>query len=81
MATHSSILAWRIPWTEEPDRQQSTGLQNQTRLNHFHSSLTPFNTDSQNTVLFLYHHPPMMTDLLSIPRSTHSWYVSIHFCF
>ena len=23
MATHSSILAWRIPWTEEPDRLQS----------------------------------------------------------
>ena len=27
MATHSSILAWRIPWTEEPDRLQSMGLQ------------------------------------------------------
>ena len=26
-ATHSSILAWRIPWTEEPDRLQSTGRQ------------------------------------------------------
>ena len=25
MATHSSILAWRIPWTEESCRQQSTG--------------------------------------------------------
>ena len=25
--THSSILAWRIPWTEEPDRLQSTGSQ------------------------------------------------------
>ena len=25
MATHSSILAWRIPWTEEPCRLQSTG--------------------------------------------------------
>ena len=25
MATHASILAWRIPWTEEPDRIQSTG--------------------------------------------------------
>ena len=23
MATHSSILAWRMPWTEEPDRLQS----------------------------------------------------------
>ena len=27
MATHSSILAWRTPWTEEPDGLQSTGLQ------------------------------------------------------
>ena len=25
MATHSSILAWRIPWTEEPGRLQSLG--------------------------------------------------------
>ena len=25
MATHSSILAWRIPWMEEPDRLQSMG--------------------------------------------------------
>ena len=30
MATHSSILAWRIPWTEEPARLQSVGSQNQT---------------------------------------------------
>ena len=27
MATHSSILTWRIPWTEEPGGQQSTGSQ------------------------------------------------------
>ena len=27
MATHSSILAWRIPWTDEPGRLQSMGLQ------------------------------------------------------
>jgi len=27
MATHCSILAWRIPWTEEPGRVQSIGLQ------------------------------------------------------
>ena len=26
MATHSSILAWRIPWTEEPGALQSMGL-------------------------------------------------------
>ena len=27
MATHSSVLAWKIPWTEESDRLQSTGSQ------------------------------------------------------
>ena len=25
LATHSSVLAWKIPWTEEPGRLQSTG--------------------------------------------------------
>ena len=27
MATHSSIIAWKIPWTEKPGRLQSMGLQ------------------------------------------------------
>ena len=36
MEIHSSILAWRIPWTEEPGRLQSMGLQNSwTRLKWF----------------------------------------------
>ena len=32
MATHSSILAWRIPWIEEPEELQSLGLQSRKRL-------------------------------------------------
>ena len=28
MATHSSILAWKIPWTEQPGRLRYLGLQN-----------------------------------------------------
>ena len=32
MATHSRILAWSIPWTEEPGGLQSLGLQSRTRL-------------------------------------------------
>ena len=32
MATHSSILPCRIPWTEEPGGLQSTRLQSQTQL-------------------------------------------------
>ena len=35
MATHSSILAWRIPWTEEPGGLQSTGSQSRTQLSDF----------------------------------------------
>ena len=45
MATHSSILAWKIPWREEPDRLYSPGghkeLDTTERL-HFHFSLLIF---------------------------------------
>ena len=40
MATHSSILAWKIPWTEEPDGLQSMGVaKSRTQLNDFHTSV------------------------------------------
>ena len=32
MTTHSIVLAWRSPWTEEPGGLQTTGLQSQTQL-------------------------------------------------
>ena len=32
LATHSSILAWRIPWTEEPGGLQSTGSKESDRI-------------------------------------------------
>ena len=38
MATHSSILVWGIPWTEEPHGLQSMGSQ---RVGHDHSDLAP----------------------------------------
>ena len=37
MDTHSRILAWRIPWTEEPGGLQSMGLQSWTRLSAWHA--------------------------------------------
>ena len=46
MATHSSLLAWRIPWTGEPGGPQSVGLQESDT------------TDQQNT----WHHPPPCCD-------------------
>ena len=36
MAAHSSILAWKIPWTAEPGRLPSVGLQDTTEQLHFH---------------------------------------------
>ena len=39
MATHSSILAWKIPWKEKPGRLQSIGSQSQTRLSDFTLSI------------------------------------------
>ena len=54
MTTHYIILAWRIPWTEEPRGQQSMGSQ---RVRHdqvtstFHMLIQP-----PNLFLFLFHH-------------------------
>ena len=41
MVTHSSILAWKIPWTEKPGRLQAIGSQelDTTERLHFHFSL------------------------------------------
>ena len=50
MATHSSILAWRIPWTEEPGRLQSTGSQ---RVRH-------------DWATSLFHFKPLSSCVLSI---------------
>ena len=49
MATHSRILAWRIPWMEEPGGLQSMGLQSRTRL----SNLTSLN---YFTILYWFCH-------------------------
>ena len=48
MATHSSILAWRIPWTKKPGGLQSMGSQSQTRLSYYHFH---FQRDVQKNVL------------------------------
>ena len=53
MATYSIILAWRIPWTEEPDRLQSMGSQSQTRLSDFtFLSRMPFTVSTVRPMLF-----------------------------
>ena len=55
MATHSSALAWTIPWTEEPGRLQSTGSQESgttERLNTTTTSFLPYQDVSPITKLW-----------------------------
>ena len=47
MATYSSILAWKIPWTEEPGRLQSMGLKQLDMTEHEH-------TQTLKGVIWLY---------------------------
>ena len=49
MATHSNILAWRIPWTEEPGRLQSTGLQ-KSQIGHNNQPTPKLWSRTVNTV-------------------------------
>ena len=55
MATHSSILAWRIPWIEEPGRLQSTGLQRVGRdwANSLSLSIYMVKSNPENIVTWL----------------------------
>ena len=48
MATHSNILAWEIPWTEEPGGLESMRSQSQTRLSDKHTH-THTHTHTHNT--------------------------------
>ena len=59
MATHSSVLAWRILWTEEPGGLQSTGLKSWTRLSerarththtHTHTHLPPYKQENRTSL-------------------------------
>ena len=62
MAPHSNILAWKIPWTEEPGRLQSMGSQSQsdmTKQLHFHFSLSYIGEGNGN---------PLQCSCLESPR-------------
>ena len=50
MATHSSIVAWRIPWTKEPDGALSTGLQ---RISHDWTTFTHSFTQMMWTIVIV----------------------------
>ena len=58
IGTHSSALAWRIPWTEKPGRLQSMGLQELDTtqwLNHHHQASSG---DSDDPVYFSFYSAP-----------------------
>ena len=61
MATHSSTLAWKIPWTEEPAGLQSMGLQRVSDLAHTQSRDRHDKTWGP------------ATELPSVPRSRALW--------
>ena len=52
MATHSSTLAWKIPWMEEPGRLQSMGSQSWTQLSDFTLTFIDRNRYSLHCTLF-----------------------------
>ena len=76
MATHSSIFAWKIPWTEEPGRATVHGVaKSQTQLSNFTFFLS-FQTQREGTLgasvsyqpLFELPHTPVFPKLLLLPR-------------
>ena len=67
MAPHSSTLAWKIPWTEEPDRLQSMGS---LRVGlHFHFSLSCTGEGNGN---------PLQSSCLENPRDGGAWWAAIY---
>ena len=48
MATHSSILAWTIPWTEEPGGLQSWGLKESDRTQRLSTCAGTLGQDNEN---------------------------------
>ena len=70
MAPHSSTLAWKIPWTEEPGRLQSMGslrVETTERL-HFHFSLSCIGEGNGN---------PLQCSCLESPRDGRAWWAAI----
>ena len=71
MATHSSTLAWEIPWAEEPGRLQSMGLRtvgHMTERLHFHFSLSCIGEGNGN---------PLQCSCLENPRDGGAWWAAV----
>ena len=70
MAPHSSTLAWKIPWTEEPGRPQSMGFveSDMTEQLHFHFSLSCIGEGNGN---------PLQCSCLEKPRDGEAWWAAV----
>ena len=66
MAPHSSTLAWKIPWTEEPGRLQSMDT---TERLHFHFSLACIGEGNGN---------PFQWSCLENPRDGGAWWAAVY---
>ena len=71
MAPHSSTLAWKIPWTEEPGGLQSMGSLrvDTTEHLHFHFSLSCIGEGNGN---------PLQCSCLENPRDRGAWWAAIY---
>ena len=72
MATHSSTLAWKIPWTEEPGGLQAMGSREEsdtTERLHFHFSLSCIGERNGN---------PLQCSCLENPRDGGAWWAAVY---
>ena len=71
MAPHSSTLAWKIPWMEEPGRLQSMGSlrSDTTERLHFHFSLSCIGEGNGN---------PLQCSCLENPRDGGAWWAAVY---
>ena len=66
MATHSSILAWIIPWTEELGGLQSWGCKSQTQLSEHTHDNSVFSFLKRSPILFSIGHAPIYIPINSV---------------
>ena len=69
MAPHSSTLAWKLPWTEEPGALQSMGLLDTTERLHFHFSLSCIGEGNGN---------PLQCSCLENPSVGGAWWAAVY---
>ena len=71
MATHSNVLAWRIPGTEEPGGLPSMGSQSRTRLKQISSSSSRVSHGEGNG-------SPLQSSCLENPMDGGAWCAAVH---